>query len=65
MRPTRQTTFSVQMSREAIVLVLALSACAPHPAAVAPPPLAHQQVIRRTLANGLQVTVVPSTLAPV
>jgi zinc protease len=32
---------------------------------VAPPPLAPQQAVRRTLTNGLQVVVVPSSLAPV
>jgi hypothetical protein len=61
----RQTTLSLWMSRGAVAFVLAVSSCAPHPAAVARPSPARQGVVRRTLANGLEVIVVPSALAPV
>ncbi len=54
-----------RVSYAPLLLTLALSACAPRPRAITPPPVTPPQVVRRTLANGLQVIVVPSPLAPV
>ena len=55
----------VRVRWAAVALAVILSSCAARPRTVPSAPFAPDPVVRRTLANGLQVVVVRNSLAPV